>query len=166
LDFSGDVEFSPVPRLNTLAALLFALVCCPSATRALVVYDTFALGESPYLYVPLGEIAGNDVQYAYPFDMPIDSGNLPLETITLRLMDSSVLADPKGDFTLLLREDDGGTPGAVLEEWTITGDLPTLTNVTFDSVTQPLLLEAATYWLNLKMEGGTSQVGSRAPVCA
>jgi hypothetical protein len=140
-----------VPKLNALAALLFALVCCPSTTRALVVYDTFALGGGDPDII-LGQTNGKDLQIAYPFDMPPDSGNTPLETITVRLRNP---AGSQGDFTLRLRADDNGTPGAVLEEWTFTANLAAETDVQFDSVAHPVLLEGATYWLNLKIDAGT-----------
>jgi hypothetical protein len=87
--------------------------------------------------------------------MPPDSGDRPLDTITLRLRHSPAPGAIRGDFTLRLREDDGGAPGAVIEEWTITDELLTETNVTFDSLAQPLLLQGASYWLNLKVEAGT-----------
>jgi len=143
-----------VPKRNALAALLFALVCCPSTARALVVYDTFALGQGA-VDVIVGQFNSKDLQYAYPFDMPLDSGNRPLETITVRLRHSPGAGTPAGDYTLRLRADDNGAPGAVLEEWTLTANLPDETNVPFASVTQPLLLQGATYWLNLKIEAGT-----------
>ncbi len=142
-----------MPKLDALAALFFALVCCPSAAQALVVYDTFATGQGDP-DIQIGQITGQDLQIAYPFDMPLDSGAYPLETITVRLRNPG---GTHGDFRLRLREDAGGTPGAVLEEWTFTTDLPSETDVTFDSLTQPLLLQGATYWLNLKIEAGTGE---------
>jgi hypothetical protein len=142
-----------VPKRNALAGLLFALVCCPSTARALVVYDTFATGQGS-IDIIAGQYNGKDLQYAYPFDMPLDSGNVPLETITVRLRNP---VGTHGDFTLRLRADDNGVPGAVLEEWTSTADLPDETNVQFDSVALPVLLQGATYWLNLKIEAGTGE---------
>ena len=140
-----------MPKHKAFAALLFALVCCPSTVRALVVHDTFATGDGDTDII-IGQVNALDLQLAYPFDMPLDSGDRPLETITVRLRNPG---GTHGDFTLRLREDAGGTPGAVLEEWTLTTDLSVETNVQFDSVAQPLLLQGATYWLNLKIEAGT-----------
>jgi MYXO-CTERM domain-containing protein len=141
-----------VPKLNAIAALLFSLVCASSAAQALVVYDTFALGDGD-LDVILGQqINGNDIQIAYPFDMPLASGDRPLETITLRLRNPG---GTSGNFTLRLREDVGGVPGPVLEEWSLTTDLVSETDVDFVSVTHPVLVEGAAYWLNLKIDAGT-----------
>lgn len=145
-----------MPKLDALAALFFALACCPSTARSLVVYDTYPLGQGEFSAI-LGQFQGNDLQYAYPFDMPPDSGNRPLATILLRIGHSPDVGTPKGDFTLLLRADETGVPGAVLEAWTITNDLPSEIDVSFDSVMQPLLLQGAAYWLDLKVEAGTGQ---------
>jgi hypothetical protein len=143
-----------VPLLHALAVLLFALACWPSAARAATVYDTFALGQGGIDAI-IGQFNGKDFQLAYSFEISVATGNVPLESITVRLRHSPDPAAEEGDFTLRVREDDAGQPGAVLEAWTYTDVLTSQTNVQFDSVTQPVLLAGSTYWLTMGIEAGT-----------
>ena len=144
-----------MPLLHALAALVLALALAPSAALAsTTVYDTFALADGDTDAI-VGQFNNNDIQLAYSFVVPPGTGTAPLETVTVRIRHSPDPTLGKGDFTVLLREDDGGQPGAVLESWTFTGLVPSETNVQFDSVAQPFLTEGSTYWLNMKIEAGT-----------
>lgn len=140
--------------LRALASLLLALAAWPSAARAAVVYDTYPLGQGDTSII-LGQFNERDFQLAYPFEIEAGTGNVPLESITVRLRHSPDPLAAPGDYTLRLREDDGGQPGAVLESWTYTDVVANATDLTFESVTHPPLLEGSTYWLNLKIEAGT-----------
>jgi hypothetical protein len=143
-----------VPLLRPATLLLLALTAGGSAARAAVVYDTYGLGIGGNSAI-VGQFNSRDFQWAYPFDIEAGTGNVPLESITVRLRHSpDPLAQP-GDFTLRLREDDAGLPGDVLESWTFPNVLADATDVQFVSVTTPVLLEGSTYWLNMKVEEGT-----------
>lgn len=138
-----------------LQVILLLGVLGPAPASAVVVYDTFALGTSG-ASVLLGQINAFDLQYAYPF--VVSGGNYPLESITLGLYrDNDVGTNDGGDYALLLRADDGGLPGDVLEEWTLVNDLPMLmvSERTFVSLDTPTLLNGQTYWVNLRTEPGT-----------
>ena len=138
--------------LHALAALLLA-ASYPSAAGALVVYDTYALGAGQNQVI-VGQFNNKDFQYAYPFDTGAVMVST-LESVTVRLRHSPDPSAPKGDFTVEVREDDGGEPGNVLESWTITGNLTTETDVVFDSVALPTLNGGSAYWLNMKTAAGT-----------
>lgn len=143
-----------MPLLRPVALLLLALTAGASAARAAVVYDTYGLGIGGNSAI-VGQFNSRDFQWAYPFDIPAGTGNVPLESITVRLRHSpDPLAQP-GDFTLRLREDADGVPGDVLESWTFTNVLASATDIEFVSVLTPALLEGGTYWINMKVEEGT-----------
>lgn len=139
--------------LHALAALLLALAPS-SVARAITVYDSYALGVGNTQAI-VGQFNDQDFQVAYPFDIEPGTGNVELETITVRLRHSPDPSKDKGDFTVQLRSDDGGEPGDVLESWTLTTILNAETDVDFVSVLQPILTEGSTYWLNVKCEAGT-----------
>jgi hypothetical protein len=139
-----------VRTLHTLAAALLALTA-PSAARALVVYDTYPLGTGGQQII-VGQFNNKDFQVAYPFEVETAA---PLSLVTLRLRHSP--SDPlpeRGDYTVQVRADDGGEPGAVLESWTTTTVFSNVTDVEFASVVEPVLAPGI-YWLNVKCEAGT-----------
>ena len=139
--------------LHALSALLLALTY-PAAAGALVVYDTYALGAGDNQVI-VGQFNDKDFQVTYPFEIEAGTGNVPLESVTLRLRHNPDPLALEGEFTVQLRENDGGEPGDVLESWTLTQDLPSATDVEFVSVVMPGLTEGSSYWLNLKTEAGT-----------
>jgi hypothetical protein len=143
-----------VPLLHAVAALVLLLAVAPTPARAATVYETYSLPDGPTDAI-IGQFNNRDLQLAYPFEVPAGI-RAPLDFVKLRLRH----ADPThgiGDVTVRLRADDGGEPGAVLESWTHTQQLPFETDVQFDSLLQPPLLEGATYWLNVKVEPGTGE---------
>jgi hypothetical protein len=143
-----------MPLLHALAVLVLALAAAPAlAGTSQVVYDTFDLPDGDTDAI-IGQFNDNDLQLAYPFVVPT-AVNALLETVTLRLRHSPDPNVAKGDFIVRLREDDGGEPGAVLEEWTHTTVLNSETNVEFASVAQPVLHGDQTYWLNVLIAANT-----------
>jgi hypothetical protein len=114
-----------------------------------VIYDTFPFGAHPTDAAPIGQNGTFDFQAAYPFDV---TGSYILESITLSLYNQS-----GADFVLLLREDEGGVPGAVLEQWTFVNNLPPLQSIVheFVSVDLPGLGGGQRYWMNLRALPGT-----------
>jgi hypothetical protein len=137
------------------ALVLAAAVLLAGSARAVTVYDTYPLGDGPD-DILVGQFMGKDLQYAVPFVVPLDAGDYALDAITLRLQHSPDPMIPKGDFTLLLREDAGGEPGTALESWSYT-QTANGTDIAFPSVQAPVLLAGETYWLNLKIDAGTGQ---------
>ena len=142
-----------MPRLRLLLLLAVALALPAGPAAAVAVYDTYAAGQgSPARLVgePL-EISRN-VQYADPF---VVSGTfLQLESITIGLRHG---AGASGDFRILLRADDAGKPGTVLEEWIITDQFNDDTDVLLNSVTHPPFTDGATYWINVKIVNGVNR---------
>jgi hypothetical protein len=146
-----------MPLLHALAALALALSAAPAlaGTESQVVYDTFDLNDGDTDAI-IGQFQANDLQLAYPF-VPQKGVRALLETVTLRLRHSPDPVVMKGDFIVRLREDDGGEPGPVLEEWTFTDVLNAETNVEFVSVAQPVIEGEQTYWLNVLIAPATGQ---------
>ena len=143
----------PLPRSLSLLALALVLAPPAAPAAAVVVYDTYAAGQgTPARLVgePLDIV--RNLQYADPF---VVSGTfLQLESITLGLRHG---AGATGDFRVLLRDDDAGKPGTVLEEWVITDQFNDDTDVLLDSVTHPALSDGATYWINVKIVNGENR---------
>jgi hypothetical protein len=143
----------PLPRSLPLLALALALAPPAAPAAAVVVYDTYAAGQgTPARLVgePLDIV--RNLQYADPF---VVSGTfLQLESITLGLRHG---AGASGDFRVLLRADDAGKPGTVLEEWVITDQFNDDTDVVLDSVAHPAFTDGATYWINLKIVNGENR---------
>jgi hypothetical protein len=141
--------------LRPALALLAIAVLSAGSSHAVTVYDTYPLGPGAD-DILVGQFMGDDLQYAVPFEVPLDAGDFALAVITLTLQHSPDPMVSMGDFTLRLREDAGGEPGAVLESWTHT-DPVNVTDVDFVSVQAPELLAGETYWLNLKVEASTGR---------
>src|SRR4029453_12525772 len=137
-------------QIALVLALTLGAGALPARGPADVIYDTFQFGKDPRGAAPIGFNGEFDFQAAYPID--IAGGPFTLDSITLSLYNAS-----GADFVLLLREDRGGFPGAVLEEWTFVTNFPPLQTMVheFVSVERPLLLDGARYWANLKAVSGT-----------
>jgi PEP-CTERM motif len=144
---------------RTLAVGLLAAWLLPGAVRADVLYDTYQYGDM----LPsraTGQVpntGGRDFQYADPFT--VSGGDFQLTQLTLRFRhDVGAL----GHFEILLRDDDAGFPGAVLEQWTLTDLYPTATDVVLPSALHPNLADSARYWVNVRVAGGTGWGSWRA----
>ena len=143
----------PLLRRLFVVAVALALPAAPAAGVA--VYDTYAAGKgAPSRLVGKPLDVDRNLQYADPF---VVSGTaLLLESITIGLRHG---AGQIGDFEILLREDDAGEPGAVVEQWTVTDQFNVDTDVELPSVTNAPLADGATYWINVRIVG-TEERGS------
>jgi hypothetical protein len=144
---------------RTLAIGLLAAWLLPGAVRADVLYDTYQYGDM----LPsraTGQVpntGGKDFQYADPFT--VSGGDFELSQLTLRFRHD---AGAFGHFEILLREDDGGFPGTVLEQWTLTDLYSVATDVVLPSTLHPTLTDSTQYWVNVRVAGGTGWGSWRA----
>lgn len=146
-------------RLHILLPLLALIAGSSSATT---IFNTFDVGEtyepafySSFDYDPAAAPYGDEIDRDLAMAFTVWGGSYSLGSISV----ATSIRGGANHLDITLAEDNGGLPGATIETWHASGQVPSYPGVfsplTSFSVLEPVLVVGQSYWVILSATGPT-----------